>query len=187
MTAQPTLWVGERVRLAAIDAEKDAAVIAAWSHNDELLRLLDTDPARMRTAAQTRQDTEELQGKEQPKDNYYLFLIRALAGDRPLGLIDLVIPEWPHRDGWIGIGLGDRADWGQGYGTDAMRVLLRFAFAELNLHRVSLTVFGYNPRAIRSYEKAGFVVEGIQRERLRREGRRWDMVLMGLLREEWER
>ena len=114
--------------------------MAAWSHNDEFLRLLETDPARMRTAAKIKQDTEEQQGKEQPKDNAYPFLIRALDGDRLLGMIDLFVPEWPHRDGWIGIGLGDRADWGQGYGTDAMRVLLRFAFAELNLHRVSLGV-----------------------------------------------
>jgi RimJ/RimL family protein N-acetyltransferase len=67
-----------------------------------------------------------------------------------------------------------------------MRVMLRYAFRELNLHRVTLTVFEYNPRAIRSYEKAGFVVEGRLRNWLNREGRRWDMIHMGILREEWE-
>jgi len=79
-----------------------------------------------------------------------------------------------------------RADWGKGYGTDAMRVLLRFAFTEINLHRVSLTVFGYNPRAIRSYEKAGFVVEGRARQRLRRDGQWWEVVYMGILKDEWK-
>jgi len=52
---------------------------------------------------------------------------------------------------------------------------------------VSLDVFEYNPRAIRSYEKAGFVVEGRQRQVLNRDGRRWDDVYMGILRQEWER
>ena len=64
--------------------------------------------------------------------------------------------------------------------------LLRFAFTELNLRRVSLTVYEYNPRAIRSYEKAGFVVEGRVRQCLNRDGRRWDMLCMGILKEAWE-
>jgi len=98
-----------------------------------------------------------------------------------------IAPEWTHGDGWIGLGLGEREDWGKGYGTDAMRVMLRFAFTELNLYRVSLDVFEYNPRAIRSYEKAGFVFEGRMRQWMRRDGRRWDFVYMGILREEWER
>ena len=67
-----------------------------------------------------------------------------------------------------------------------MRVILRFAFTELNLHRVSLTVFDYNQRAIRSYEKAGFRMEGRQRGFLKREGQRWDLIYMGILRSEWE-
>jgi RimJ/RimL family protein N-acetyltransferase len=66
-----------------------------------------------------------------------------------------------------------------------MNVILRFAFDELNLYRISLNVFEYNQRAIRSYEKVGFVVEGREREFLRRAGRCWDMIFMGILREEW--
>lgn len=85
----------------------------------------------------------------------------------------------------MGIGIGEREYWSKGYGTDAMNVILRFAFDELNLYRISLNVFEYNQRAIRSYEKVGFVVEGREREFLRRGGRRWDMIFMGLLREEW--
>jgi RimJ/RimL family protein N-acetyltransferase len=76
--------------------------------------------------------------------------------------------------------------WGKGYGTDAMRVVLRYAFTELNLHRVSLDVFSYNPRAIRSYEKAGFKYEGCMRSRVQRDGKRWNMVFMGIMKEEWE-
>jgi RimJ/RimL family protein N-acetyltransferase len=66
-----------------------------------------------------------------------------------------------------------------------MNVLLRFAFTEVNLRRVTLSVFEYNPRAIRSYEKAGFRHEGRVRKALNKEGRRWDVLFMGILRDEW--
>ena len=85
----------------------------------------------------------------------------------------------------MGIGIGERQDWNNGYGTDAMQVILRYAFMELNLRRVTLNVFEYNPRAIRSYEKAGFRHEGRIRQYLNRDGQRWDILYMGILREEW--
>jgi RimJ/RimL family protein N-acetyltransferase len=66
-----------------------------------------------------------------------------------------------------------------------MKVILRYAFTEVNLQRVSLTVFEYNPRAVRSYEKTGFRHEGRFRQFLNRENRRWDMLFMGILRDEW--
>ena len=85
----------------------------------------------------------------------------------------------------MGIGIGEREFWGKGYGTDAMDLILRYAFVELNLRRVSLNVFEFNQRALRSYEKAGFQLEGRQRQVMQREGRRSDILYMGILREEW--
>ena len=69
--------------------------------------------------------------------------------------------------------------------VDAMKVALRYAFTELNLRRVTLTVFEYNPRAIRSYEKTGFQHEGRLRGALLRDGKRWDMFYMGILCDDW--
>jgi RimJ/RimL family protein N-acetyltransferase len=66
-----------------------------------------------------------------------------------------------------------------------MNLILQYAFTELNLRRVTLDVFEYNPRAIRSYEKAGFRHEGRLRGAILREGKRWDMLFMGILREDW--
>jgi len=66
-------------------------------------------------------------------------------------------------------------------------VVLRYGFNELNLRRVTLTVFEYNPRAIRSYEKAGFQHEGRVRQALLRDGKRWDMFYMGILRDDWKK
>lgn len=93
---------------------------------------------------------------------------------------------WTHQVGWVSVAFGDRANWGKGYGSEAMRVALAFAFHELNLHRVQLTVFSYNERAIALYEKLGFQRDGTLREFLQRDGRRYDMYLYGLLRREWE-
>jgi len=66
-----------------------------------------------------------------------------------------------------------------------MKVILNYAFSELNLHRVTLGVFSYNTRAIRSYEKAGFNFEGIERSVILRDGSRSDVIIMGILRDEW--
>jgi len=177
---------GQRVRLAAINMDKDLAPMAAWSQDSEFLRLLQSNFARHWTAPELRQYLEDEQGTDELNPGAYFFAVRALADDRLLGTLDLMIPGWAHRDAWIGIALGDRSDWNQGYGREALRLLLRFAFVELNLYRVTLSVFGYNPRAIRAYEKLGFMHEGRQRERLRRDDQRYDLLLMGLLGSEWQ-
>jgi RimJ/RimL family protein N-acetyltransferase len=122
--------------------------------------------------------------KDQPPAKFY-FSIRALDDDRLLGETDLDVVNWASRDAFVGIGIGNREDWGKGYGTDAMELVLRFAFTELNLRRVTLNVFEYNPRAIRSYEKCGFCIEGCQRSALLKDGKRWDMIYMGILFEDW--
>jgi RimJ/RimL family protein N-acetyltransferase len=82
--------------------------------------------------------------------------------------------------------IGDPANRGQGYGYEATQLALAFAFHELNLHRVTLTVFDYNQPSIALAEKLGFRREGVFREFLQRDGQRHNMILFGLLRHEWE-
>jgi RimJ/RimL family protein N-acetyltransferase len=176
------LFHGELVRLTAATSDKDAETLASWSGDTEFQRLLDSDPARPMSVKKVKEDLEE-----EPKPDQFGFLIRTLADDRLIGFVGLGGVSGSNGDAWLGIGIGDRAYWGKGYGTDAVRVILRYAFTELNLHRVTLGVFDYNTRAIRSYEKAGFVVEGRMRQELARDGRRWDAIYMGILRDEWEK
>ena len=83
------------------------------------------------------------------------------------------------------ITIGEPDAWGRGYGTEAAQLMLWLAFERIGLHRVALSVFSFNERAIRSYEKAGFQVEGRAREAIVRDGRRWDELTMGILATEW--
>ena len=177
------LFQGKLVRLGMDNPEELAKCFSRWRRDTEYYRLLDTDPARMFSVKAFQKDFEANLEKK-PFDDY-LFTIHTLKDDRLIGFIWLGGIDWNHGNGWVGIGLGEREYWGKGYGTDAMRVVLGFAFTELNLHRVSLNVFAYNPRAIRSYEKAGFQHEGRLRKLICRDGQRTDDVWMGILGEEW--
>jgi RimJ/RimL family protein N-acetyltransferase len=84
------------------------------------------------------------------------------------------------------ITIGERDAWGQGYGSEATALMVAHAFTRLALHRVALTVFEFNPRAIRAYEKCGFTVEGRARDAIFRDGRFWDELHMSIIAEDWE-
>jgi len=174
------VFKGELVRLAAIDTETIGPVFSHWLQDSEFSRLSDTEPVKVFSPKQVQSTFEKI------LPDGYFFAIHSLAEDKLIGMIDLSGFDWPGRNAWVGVGLGEREYWGKGYSTDTMNVLLRFAFHELNLHRVNLNVFEYNPRAIRCYEKVGFKHEGRMRACLNRDGRRWDLVYMGILRSEWE-
>jgi len=174
---------GELVRLSALDPEEFGKVFSRWHRDSEFMRFLDTNPTQLQSQKEMQKSLEE--DLEKQKSDRHWFTIRDLADDRLLGDIDLSIYNWTGRDAFVGLGIGERDFWGKGYGTDVMKVILRYAFTEVNLQRVSLTVFEYNPRAVRSYEKTGFRHEGRFRKFLNREGRRWDMLFMGILRNEW--
>ena len=83
------------------------------------------------------------------------------------------------------ITIGEKDTWGRGYGTEATQLMLDHAFGTLGLHRIALTVFEFNERAIRAYRRCGFVVEGRSRESIWRDGRWWDELAMSVLSSEW--
>lgn len=83
------------------------------------------------------------------------------------------------------ITIGEKDMWGRGYGTEATQLMLDHAFGTLGLHRIALTVFEFNERAIRAYRSCGFVVEGRARESIWRDGRWWDELAMSVLSTEW--
>lgn len=108
----------------------------------------------------------------------YNFAIETLDGDRYIGGCGLVDLDWKNRHSKVGIFIGDKTLWGKGYGTDAMNVLLDFIFNEMGLLKVMLDVYDFNKRAIKSYEKSGFVVEGVRKKELYRGGAFHDIIRM---------
>lgn len=177
------IFKGKFVRLSAFDPAEMSKAFAGWNLNSEYVRLLNSS-ARVMQSPKAALKWMEKDADEISPASYY-FSIRTLAEGTLIGELGLDVVSWSGRDAFVGLGIGETGYWGKGYGTDVMNILLRFAFTEINLRRVTLTVFEYNPRAIRSYEKAGFRHEGRMRAVLNREGRRWDVLYMGILRDEW--
>jgi RimJ/RimL family protein N-acetyltransferase len=103
-----------------------------------------------------------------------------------IGNIDLRDIQPENRTAEIGIMIGEKDYWSRGYGSDAVRTLAGFAFRQMNLQRVYLRTYEYNERGQRAFQKAGMTVEGRLRRHVYMDGRYWDVILMGLLREEYE-
>jgi RimJ/RimL family protein N-acetyltransferase len=135
--------------------------------------------------AQVNKAYEELEKPGEEGKNRFYFTIRLLPDERLLGFAKVYSIAWNHGTGRMQIGIGDPADRGKGYGGEALKLLLRFTFEEINLHRLTAAVPEYNSPALRLFEKAGFCVEVRQRQLLHRDGHRWDMLGLGLLRSEW--
>jgi RimJ/RimL family protein N-acetyltransferase len=176
-----SLFEGELVRLAAPDPEHDAEIESQWTHDPEFLRLIQLEPARPLSPGQIKKRYE----KAAKEKNEFHFTIRTRADDRLVGLVSLLRVEWNNGVSNLAISIGRPDDRGHGYGTDALQLILRYAFGELNLYRLSAMTFEYNTGAVRFLERNGFSLEVRRRQALNRDGRRWDALIYGLLREEW--
>ncbi len=168
------LLMGRALVLSAPRPE-DATTMAAWTQDDQYLRLVDTDIARPLAAS----------AFEQRSVPDYEFRLRRIEDDILVGFVALFAIEWGNRTAKMAIGIGEPRFRGMGYGTEAIHLLLHYAFLELNLHRVGLDVIEYNETAIKLYRKMGFEVEGRRRQAVYRQGQRYDVIDMGILESEW--
>ena len=178
------LLQGERIYLDAIRKE-DSAQAAGWFADMELQRLLERNIVFPHTI-EDHEDFYEQQRQARRDASMFAFNIRRKDEGVLIGGCLMVDFNWQARHAMVALFIGDRNLWGKGYGTDALRVLLRYGFMELNLNRIGLGVFSYNTRAIKSCEKIGFQHEGRMREMICRDGKYHDEILMSILRSEWE-
>ena len=172
---------GEGIRLRAIERD-DIPRFMRWFNDPEVRRYLSM--YRPLSRAEEERWLESLLSRQ----NDIVLAIEVREGDgwRHIGNIGLHKIDWKNRVATLGIAIGEKGYWNRGYGTEAVRTMLRYAFGELGLHRVELEVYSFNPRAQRCYEKAGFKREGVRREALFRDGRFHDVITMGILRQEFE-
>jgi len=186
MNMEIPLFEGKQICLAPIDHEKDAEIESKWTHDAEYLRMLSPELARPLSPAQLKKKYEEIEKDAEEGNRLFYFTIRLCADDRLIGFGKLAWIDWSNGGCMIQLGIGDPSDRGCGYGTEALGLLLRLAFEELSLYRLVALVPEYNQRALNFFNKAGFVEEARRRQALNRDGRRWDLVHLSLLRPEWE-
>ncbi|MFC5528279.1 GNAT family N-acetyltransferase [Cohnella yongneupensis] len=172
---------GDTIKLREYRRE-DLPWIRMWVNNPEIVSYL----SDIFLYPHTQQSTEEfLESMLEGKPDGRGFVICEPGSEQYIGNVNLDSIDWKNRVGSIGIVIGSPEYLGLGIGTEAMKLLVRFAFLELNLNRLELQVYDFNERAYRSYIKCGFVEEGRLRQRLYKNGRYADVIQMGLLRSEW--
>ena len=174
--------LGERVRLRAVERE-DVKRFYEWVNDPEVTFGLSLFlPMSLRDEEKWFEDIAKRAAEEKP------FAIEAKAGRgwKHIGNCGTFGIDWVARSTELGIMIGDKSVWNRGYGAETMTLLLRHGFETLNLNRVFLRVYADNPRAIRAYEKAGFVLEGVQREAVFKRGKFGDVLMMSVLRREWD-
>ena len=173
---------GEKVTLRAVSRD-DLPRLLDFYNDVEVELAGGGDPPQPTTLERLQRDFDR-EAAEPPRDKTD-FAIE--ADGNLIGHCGLFHIDETARHGELGISIGDKDNWGRGYGREAISLLLDYAFRLRNLRRVWLEVHASNERAIRAYRSCGFVEEGRMREHIWLDGRYLDNVLMGILRDEWRR
>lgn len=175
---QNAFLIGPTVYLRPLE-RGDAPQLATWLNDPEVNRTL----ATLRPICLAAEETYLSRLAESQTDIGLGIMVR--QGDQFVGTTGLHNLDLRNRQAAFGICVGDKTAWGNGYATEATHLMVRHAFRTLNLHRVWLHVYEFNPRAVGIYERVGFRVEGRLRQDVFREGRYWDTLVMGILHDEW--
>jgi RimJ/RimL family protein N-acetyltransferase len=170
--------VGTKVYLRPLERE-DAPVLVPWFNDPEVTRTL-----RRYLPLALREEQDFIEKLGQNEHNLAVG-IALRDSDRLIGGTGFHDMDFRNRHASFGILIGEKMEWGKGYGTEATALMVGYAFETLNLNRVWLHVYEHNPKAMRAYEKVGFRREGVLRQDCYREGRYWDTIVMAILREEW--
>jgi RimJ/RimL family protein N-acetyltransferase len=170
--------IGRTIYLRPPEFE-DAPTMVTWFNDPEVTRTL-----RLYQPMSLTREKEFLAQINRSETELALAIV-VCETDQLIGATGFRDISMRHRHASFGISIGEKALWGKGYGTEATRLLVRHAFQKLNLNRVQLEVYEFNKSAIRCYEKAGFQIEGRLRQTYFTDGRYWDTLVMGILRDEW--
>lgn len=178
---------GERIRLRAVE-KADLPMFVAWLNDPEVQQgIILHSPL-----SQTEEENWYERMLARPADEHVMAIEVRLpdaTGEEPkwklVGSLAFENIDWRIAAAEFGIVIGDKSYWDHGYGTEAVRLLVKHGFETLNLNRIYLHVFEINSRAIRAYEKAGFTIEGRERQAEFRNGRYIDVLRMSLLKAEF--
>ncbi len=172
---------GERIMLREY-RESDLMQIRKWVNEEETVRYLSNIFLYPQSEEQTRDFLERAMS-----DEWKGFVIAEKETGDYIGQIDFVELDEINGYGEIGIVIGDPELTSRGIGTEALKLILDFGFNNLRLNRIELVCWSFNKRGQKAYEKAGFIKEGIRRQKLFRDGKYYDEYCYGILKKEWER
>lgn len=160
--------------------KEDMEYIYEWFSDDEFLRTYDYMPP----VPQNMDQVDKLIRDYEKNEESLVFGIKLKDTNKIIGIagFDDIVKE--NMVSTLFIGIGDKNTRGKGYGKEALSLLLDYGFNELGFHRIQLNVLEFNHAAIALYEKAGFIREGIFRDFVLRDGKRYDLYLYGLLKNE---
>ncbi|MHB2149406.1 GNAT family N-acetyltransferase [Calditrichota bacterium LG25] len=171
--------IGEKIYLRA--PQRGDEVIYALSENHPQAR------SHLYYALPTNAEEQWEQIQKKMNDPHtVLFTIATIEPDQPIGNTALVRIDWVGRMAIFYIAIAEARNWSKGYGSEATRLMVQYAFETLNLNRLQLHVSVENPRAIKTYEKIGFCIEGTLRQAMFFDNRYHDFYVMGILREEYQ-
>src|SRR5512136_2455356 len=148
MSIDTQLFEGKLIRLAPIDHEKDPEVESRWTHDLSLMRSLGQRAAMPLSIAQVKKRYEAIEKEVDESRKLFHFTIRGKEDDRLLGYVRIEWIEWTHGTAGLRMVIGDPAERGKGQGSEAIELMLRFAFHELNLYRLYAIVGEDNPGAV---------------------------------------
>ncbi len=170
--------IGKKIYLRAPEAQ-DAPIYALSENHPEarafLYYALPTNIAQHKIRIEERLNDH----------NAIWFTMATKSPDKPIGTIALVRIDWIGRMATFYIAIAESANWSQGYGSEATRLLIDYAFDTLNFNRIQLHVSTENQRAIKAYQKTGFKIEGTLRQAMYFSNRYHDFYLMAILKEDW--
>jgi RimJ/RimL family protein N-acetyltransferase len=136
-------------------------------------------------ASMSKADSERFLEKARTDSGRAWFMVSVKENNKVIGEAGLLRIDRAWRTTDISVIIGEKEEWGKGYGTEAILLLLDYAFGHLNLHRVAIGVVGFNERALRFWAKIGFKREGVQRDGYYYDGKYHDFVLMSILEDEF--
>ncbi len=169
---------GEKVKIRSL-TRADIPMLVTWKNDPEIADLVRGGPINTTLEAENRRYDRGLD------EHNTIRLIIETSWGKPIGFISLSDIDKDNHKAQLGMLIGEKEYWDRGYGSDSLVTLLDHLFFKQGFNRIGLEVFAYNLRAKRLYEKTGFEVEGIQRQGLCRNGRYYDIFLMGILKESY--
>lgn len=176
MSVHRPFLTGPRLYLREVRPSDVNATYYRWMNDPQVTRYLES---RLYPNSLERL-REYVASKLSDRDHVFLAIVLH-DGDRHIGNIKLGPIHWVHRYADIGLLIGEPDCWGKGYATEAIRLVVDYAFQTLNLHKLTAGCYALNQGSVKAFQRVGFVIEGVRRERFYYDGAYIDEILLGLV------